>query len=693
MPVESPASAANSARAVFLSYASEDAAAAQRLCATLRAGGIEVWFDQSELRGGDAWDAAIRKQIKACALFIPIVSANAHARIEGYFRLEWKLAVDRSHLIAPDRPFLMPVVIDATPQTDERIPDRFRELQWTHVPDGVAPPGFVERVARLLTPESGVGRAAASARGATAPAEGGLAPSAPRAGASRRLRFTLALVATAVIVAVGYVVAGRTVFSPRTADGPTGPQTATSAALTPAPAASEPSERSIAVLPFIDMSEKHDQEYFSDGLAEELLDLLAKVPNLAVTARTSSFSFKGKAEDIPSIARKLNVGNILEGSVRKSGRRIRITTQLIRASTGLHIWSETYDRDVEDVFKVQDEIARAVVEKLKLTLLGDPSSAATRTTSLEAHNLFLQGRYFVSDDSETGTQKAVEFYKRAIALDPNYAQAWASLGFAYFRQMANGYIPVQQGLDLTLAAARKSLELDHALADGYEVLGLVLMSREYDWTGARAQFEHALRVEPGNQGAMFSLAHLDRTLGRINDAVPKYQAVIARDPLNFLQRRYLVRVLYYAGRLDEAETADREILEANPSYSAAHYELGRIMLARGQPDAAIVELNKEGSAWRRFALPAAYHAAGRAAEASAAMDDLLKNSAGAEFQVAEAFAMLGNADKAFEWLNRAIDQHDPGMQWLRGDPMLKSLVRDPRYIALLRRLRLPEGPA
>ena len=191
------------------------------------------------------------------------------------------------------------------------------------------------------------------------------------------------------------------------------------------------------------MSEKHDQEYFSDGLAEELLDLLAKVPGLQVIARTSSFSFKGKSEDIPTIAKRLNVANVLEGSVRKSGSRLRITTQLIRADTGVHIWSETYDREQEDVFKVQEDIARAVVDKLKLALLGDVPVSAARTSNPEVYNLWLQGRYFVAFDTPDELHKSIDCYRRAIVLDAGYAPAWAGLSYAIFRQAANGYIPVE----------------------------------------------------------------------------------------------------------------------------------------------------------------------------------------------------------------------------------------------------------
>jgi TolB-like protein/Flp pilus assembly protein TadD len=660
-----------------LSYASEDAQAAQRICEALRAAGIEVWFDRSELRGGDAWDVAIRRQIKACALFIPIISANTRARVEGYFRLEWKLAVDRSHLIAAERAFLLPIVIDSTLESDALVPDRFRELQWTRLPAGQTTPEFVARVTRLLRQDEPA--AAVPERTPTAPKAVADRPSAP---AWRKPGLLLG--AAVVLIAAGIVAVDRLSASRRAADAGTA---ARAQSATPMP--STIADKSIAVLPFVDMSEKHDEEYFSDGLAEELLDLLAKVPGLSVIARTSSFSFKGKSEDVPTIARKLNVANVLEGSVRKSGRRLRITTQLIRADTGVHIWSETYDRDEDDVFKVQEDIARAVVEKLKLALLGDVPVSAARTSNPDVYNLFLQGRFSVAFDTPEELVKSIECYRKAVALDPAYAPAWAGMSYAIFRQVANGYIPIQSGQAQAMAAARKAVELDPTLPDAYNMIGTLKMV-DFDWSGARKALDRALQLDPGNLQARFSSAHLTMTVGNPDDTLAQFRDVLERDPLNLLYRRYVARVLYFAGRLTEAEAMIRQVLAISPSFPAAHYELGRILLARGQVSAAVAEFEAEQSNWRAFGLPLGYHAQGRTAEANAALEDLVKNySAGAEFQVAETYAVFGDADRAFKWFDLAVEKRDPGIQWLRGNPMTKSLVSDPRFTSLLHRLNLP----
>ena len=329
-------------KAVFLSYASQDADAARHICDALQAMHVEVWFDQSALRGGDAWDASIRRQIKDCALFVPIISANTQSRSEGYFRLEWKLAVDRSHLMADDQAFLLPVVIDATVDVNARVPEKFRDVQWTHLPGGEAAGAFAEHVQRLLS-------------GSAAPA---------------------AVTSVPALASAPAAVAG---------------------------AVPKQEPPSIAVLPFVNMSRNEEDEYFADGLAEELLNVLAKIRGLRLAARSSAFTFKGKGATVADVGRALNVATVLEGSVRKAGSRMRIAVQLVNVADGYHLWSETYDRTLEDIFAVQDDIAQAVVTELRSTLLGEAADAKAgkdvtaqveaaakgRATDPEAHRLYL----------------------------------------------------------------------------------------------------------------------------------------------------------------------------------------------------------------------------------------------------------------------------------------------------------------
>ena len=345
-----PKPASTPTGAVFLSYASQDAEAAARVCNALRAAGIEVWFDQSELRGGDAWDQSIRKQIKTCALFVPVVSQHTHQRAEGYFRLEWKLAVDRCYLMSADKPFLVPVVIDDTPDDDERVPEKFREVQWTRLSPGETPRDFATRIGQLLSGESGHSSMVAQ-------------PRAVVAGRPSRSWRWLALFAVLAAVAAYLLVEKPWIAKPAL------PARQTASAETPV--AFTPPPHSIAVLPFVNMSGDPSQEYFSDGLTEELLNSLSHINELQVAARTSSFSFQGAHPDIGTVAHKLNVASVLEGSVRRSGHTIRVTAQLNNGVTGFHLWSQTYDRDLGDVLKLQTEIATAVANSLKVTLLGD----------------------------------------------------------------------------------------------------------------------------------------------------------------------------------------------------------------------------------------------------------------------------------------------------------------------------------
>ena len=347
---------------MFISYAAQDAEAAGRICEAFRTAGIEVWFDQSELRGGDVWDQRIRQQIRECALFVPIISAHTQARPEGYFRLEWKLAVDRSHLMAAEKAFLLPVVVDTTTDREALVPAQFREVQWTSIPAGDVQPAFLDRIAALLNRP-------------VAPHVGSLESAAGRT-STRRPVFVVAALSVAALAALVIAMAMRGAWLTR--EPVTGVEAGNanqSVAVAPAVVFA----KSVAVLPFVDMSEMKDQEYFSDGLSEELIDMLTKVPDLHVPARTSSFYFKGKQITVADIAKALNVAQVLEGSVRKSGKALRITVQLVRASDGFHVWSHTYDRTLDDVFKLQDEIAGAVVTALKSSL-ADGSGLRVPTT-------------------------------------------------------------------------------------------------------------------------------------------------------------------------------------------------------------------------------------------------------------------------------------------------------------------------
>jgi TolB-like protein len=572
--------------------------------------------------------------------------------------------------MAAERPFLVPGIIDETQDADARVPDKFREIQWTRLPHGETTPEFVNRIRRLLGPVD-------AGMGATSMAD---ATPSDRSRAARRFSPPLIAVTALLIGALLYIGISHR-LTPAVPGLAKMPSTAQTESLPSVP------EKSIAVLPFTDLSEKKDQQYFSDGLSEELIDLLAQIPDLKVTARTSSFSFRDRPVTVAEIGRALSVSSLLEGSVRKAGNTIRITAQLVRADNGFHLWSATYDRDLKDVFKVQDDIARVVVDKLKITLAGTSPTTAARTENIDAHNLLLQGIFALQSDTDEGTTQALAAFQRALVLDPNYAPAWSGTGWAKFRRGVNGYEPVGPAINVAEDAARRALTLDANLADAYALLGAVRLLH-FDWEAAVEATDKALKLDPANSSASLDRALILQATNGSADAIIAIQQTLDRDPRNLLMRRYAARILFFAGRLTEAEQLLRQILAVSPNFSAARYELGRVLLGRGKIPEAIAEFESEGNpTWRPLGLPLGYHAAGRTADANAALANLLRRSDGAEFQVGETYAYFGDADKAFEWLNRAITA-DPGVVWLPNDPLCVALTGDPRYQVILKRMNL-----
>jgi TolB-like protein len=659
--------------AVFISYASQDAEAARRICEALRTAGIEVWLDQSELRGGDAWDRKIRRQIQDCALFVPVISANSAARPEGYFRLEWTLADERTQRISRSKTFIVPVSVDATAPAAADVPESFARVQWTRLPGGETPPAFTQRIAALL----GVASPAAQ------PAPAASASPAMPAAKERPSRLGIAA-AAAVLLAVALLsLQPWRMLTDRAHSEP-----GVTAGATAVPAAAP--ERSVAVLPFTDMSARHDQEYFSDGLAEELIDALTRVPQLRVPARTSSFSFKGKAVTVGEIGRALGVSHVLEGSVRTSGDHMRITAQLVRADDGFHLWSQTYDRDVRDVFAVQDDIARAVADELKLAFLSVGTAAAGRTTNVEAHNLYLQAQYRVARDTVPDLEQAVQLYEEALRLDPNYAAAWAGLAQCHTRRVANGLDTNGAGYRAARAAATRAIELDPQFADGYLNLAVAKMQYDLDWQGGAAALEKVAVLDPNNALAEQIRGHLAVAVGRISDALTHFHRAVDADPLNLISRKYLGRALHYGRRTTDAETLLRAAIAENAQFPGLHYELGRTLLTEGDARGALAAFEAEpNNDWRAFGVPLGFFASHRLPEAQAALHTQLAHVQGSEFQAAETYAFFGETDEAFAWLDRAVEQHDPGILWLRRDALLTRLEADPRYPALLKRVGMP----
>jgi TolB-like protein/tetratricopeptide (TPR) repeat protein len=677
--------------AVFISYASQDAEAAQKICEALRAAGIEVWFDQSELRGGEAWDRQIRRQIHDCALFIPVISANAHARVEGYFRLEWKLAVDRSHLMAPDQTFLLPVVIDDTTQADERIPDRFRELQWTRAPGGQVSLAFIERVQRLLSP------APATTRPLT-----GVGSSVARATkepirASRSRAMRLVIVAVIVAASLGYWALDRFWISEHVTASQ--PVASAAPAMTPLANAAPfaPPLHSIAVLPFVNMSGDKEQDYFSDGLTEELLNSLSRINALQVAARTSAFSFKGKDTDITTIAHKLNVSAILEGSVRRSGHTIRITTQLINAVTGFHLWSETYDRDLGDVLKLQTEIATAVAGALKVTLLGDE---AAKIEVGGTHNPAAFDAYLRAEKTLWGgyspkvIETAVAGYTEAIRLDHDYALAYAARALAFTSNATlwdTTTSAVRADLDKAQADAAKAIALAPNLSEGY-LARAVAYNDVLDFKEASEEFEHALVLGPGNARVLRDYGNFAVDMGRSGSGLTAIRRAVVLDPLNSSARGFLGRVLQVLRRYPEAIVAYKDAQALSPATPGSwvgvigltYYLLGDFESAR-----ASCEQHRDNSD-SQSCLAMTYDKLGRHADAEAELAKFkaTQGDTGA-YEYATIYAQWGNRAQALEWLETALRLRDPGLVQLKADSLLDPLRKEPRFQAIERELKFP----
>ncbi len=510
------------------------------------------------------------------------------------------------------------------------------------------------------------------------PALAGLAPAVAESRPTQLPKKPLMLAGGALaLIAVAALVAQRLWLRPAGTITVPAPTPATEGALLVA------SEKSIAVLPFADMSEKHDQEYFSDGMAEEIIDLLVKVPELKVPARTSSFYFKGKSTKIQDIAKELGVAHILEGSVRKSGDHLRVTAQLVRADNGFHLWSETYDRQLEDVFKTQDEIAGSVVKALKVSLLKTEMSNAQPTTNSQAYELYLQARELRHQGGNSNALNAYADLKQAVSLDPNFALAWAGLAnmlaqdninwtpvFAPAAMGANGkedltnYASVwNQARAAAHAAADRAIALGPTLGEAHAAKAYVLAWLDWQWADAEVEFATARELDPTNARILFDFADINMALGRLAEGLEFSNRGVALDPLSGGGWGSVSYAQFALGKLQPAERAARKSIEVRGDSGAGHYNLANVLLIEGQAQQALDEYRRDsGANWRDTGIPLALDALGRRAEADqllAAAEPQWGN--GMAYQIACVYAGRKDLDRAFSWLDRAYRQRDGGL--------------------------------
>jgi TolB-like protein/Tfp pilus assembly protein PilF len=502
----------------------------------LRSNGVEVWFDQNELRGGDSWDAKIRRQIRECALFMPVISAHTQERNEGYFRREWKLGAERTHDMAAAVAFIVPVAIDDTSEQAAIVPDEFLRVQWMRLAGALPTAQFVDQTRRLLgSPRKTVGKS-------------------PGAHSGQEPRIDA---------------------------------------------------KSIAVLAFANLSRDLENEYFSDGISEELLNLLAKVPGLKVSARTSAFHFKGKDTSVPEIARQLGVAYVVEGSVRKSGNQVRITAQLINAADGFHLWSDTFTRELKDIFAVQDEIAGLVAKNLQLKL-----SSAVRPAHVvnpEAHGLVLEGRHFWTLRTEAGFAGAENAFRRALVIDPNYAPAHAGLADViavrtwYISQ--SGSIANLDTLKIAAAEAELALDLDPSLAGAHAALAVVSYLG-HRWADSERRFKQAFEINPNYAVAYHWHAHLLAAQGQLDAALEELGRSIALDPLSFVTLVIYASQLNFARRYEDVlAITDRALALQSTVIAPLYGARASALLALGRKEEALTAarmVKQEGIWWMRW---------------------------------------------------------------------------------------------
>jgi TolB-like protein/Tfp pilus assembly protein PilF len=461
-------------------------------------------------------------------------------------------------------------------------------------------------------------------------------------------------------------------------------------------ASSEEPHPTIAVLPFVNMSGDKEQEYFSEGLAEEIINALTQISGLQVIARTSAFAFKGKDQDITKIAEALRVSNILEGSVRKSGNRIRVTAQLIEASKGIHLWSERYDRELTDVFTIQDEISQAITQKLKARLSGDRHSVKRPTENIEAYNLNLKGRYYRSKLTPDNLAKSKEYFEKAIELDPNYAAPWHGLAAIYGASATMGFSPPRTAIEQSRRPILKALELDDKLPEAHAHLAAI-SAIEFDWKRAERGFLRTLELGPNIWDAwyLYSFCYLI-PMGRLDEALGAMQKAQELDPLSSSAYFTLGYIYTLLKQYDHAIELCRNALELDPNLPSAYGFTGFAHIMKGEPDKAIRIYDVIKPLLRSIpllqgVLGTAYAMAGQTSEAHRILEELhttARNTYVPSFPFAEIYLSLGEIDECFDWLYKAVDDREPTISHVTCNPIFDPLRSHPRYKALLRKMNL-----
>jgi TolB-like protein/Flp pilus assembly protein TadD len=643
------------AACVFLSYASHDTEIARKVCSSLEASGLRCWMAPRDVTAGAQYADAIVRAINEAGTMVLVLSGSAVA--SSHVAREVERAASKRKPIIPFR-------LDAAALNPE-LEYFLSNSQWIDVPS-LGIPAALDKLKEALTNASGS-------------LVETLTNSRPVAHERiRKPAITAALVALAAVAAVGLGLylwlmshhAARTAV------------------------VADQTDKSIAVLPFTDMSEKKDQEYFADGMAEEILDLLAKIPGLKVIGRTSSFQFKGKSDDLRAIGQRLGANYVVEGSVRKAGARIRVTAQLIDSHSGIHLWSESYDRDYGDILVLQDDIATDIARALQLAVGADDLRPPRRLVSTEAYSLYLHARAAL-DRLDASMDVAQSELEQALVLDPEFVQAAEVLALMHTEQALNQWVSGPDGWRHAREAAETALRIDPNSARAHAVLGLVSAELEFRWDEADAEIGKALRANPQDSFALDFAARLAMHRARYEEALSRINTALSLDPLNPYAYDTKGTIEYLASDLHEAERSLRRVNELSPTFYGTHMEIGWVLMARGELDAAVKELMAETAKnGKDSGLAAVYHMMGRTVESDAALVRLMNEYYDWPTGVALAHAARGEPDQAIEWLEKAYVARDPDLLlWGPVHPFFASLHDNPRYQALMLKINLPKLPS
>jgi TolB-like protein len=695
-----PPSATTSARTtgrVFISYASPDVGVAQRVCAELEAADLSCWIAPRDVVPGEFYADAIVRAIDTATVLVLVLSKNSAD--SPHVLREVERGSSKRHPLVSFRIDLAPL-----PSGLEYF------LNTSHWLDASAT-GVENALAKVVAAVRhlvGSGAAAGPAHEIPTAMRNSESPARLVATTHRRSSPTLMVVAAIVLVVLSYLVADKfwlskkaataVAQSPAPAPAPApatpSPTSAAAAQLAGGTAAFAPPAHSIAVLPFVNMSGDPKQDYFSDGLSEELLNSLVSLRGLQVAARTSSFSFKGTSLGVAEIARKLDVGAILEGSVRKDGGRVRITAQLINAVTGFHLWSQTYDRDLKNVLALQTEIATAVTQALQATLLGDVSTAVELggTHNPQAFDAYLKGKG-IEVTSKDANLAQIAAYDEAIRLDPLYAKAYAAKGLSLghysgsYESGANSYHVAEQAH----ALIEKAVQLAPDLAEAHLALAWSFDAALLDFTRGMTEYERALALGPGDARVLSVNANFRARMGHADAAVASAERAVTLDPVNALSYQDLGWVFYFGRRYREAVGAfDRE-LNLKPQAHWGHAMRGLAYLGEGELDAARESCTTPPLSWvSQMCAAVVYAKLGMKAQAQAIVKELKADSGDAvAYQLASVYAQWGDTPTALDWLEVAYRLKDPGLAWLKVDPLLDPLRKEPRFQEIEKKLNFP----